>query len=271
MATINNPALQPLPLNLEQPEVVEVAPELVEQVIERPSITQLSAAAVRGAVLGPFRQVKEIGGEVKQAADDYRSIKDLLRDKASRASGSLQFSMLKAWYALPMPAYQVADDALTYPLYLHVQEQANTGTAYGVTAAATFALAGAMGLGQRAVEGKKAELVDVPVADDDADQIPLVLDASVNSAPWQVMRRANAPRESGEPIKRSRLRNIAMFAGSYATVNTALYAAAEQLPGNEWAGFGAMLVGVWAVAGSYREVKEQLIPAEQAEQETYEQ
>lgn len=239
------------------PEVVDAVEtfEYREEVQPR-TAWAVGKAALHGAVIGPFQQIKEIGSEIKQAAADYRSIKELVREADTNTRNKFSFMAMKAWYAAPLPAYQVADDAITYPLYLHLQDQFNTGTAYGVAAGAGFALAAGMGYGQRSIEKQKASLIDAPVVDDDADNIPLVLDATVNSAPWQVVRRANEPREEGEPVKLAGRGRIAQYAGAYALVNTTLYATAEKLPMNEWVGFGAMLMGAWAIGGAYREVKE---------------
>lgn len=233
----------------------------------RRSIASVGKAALKGAIVGPFQQIKEIGGEIKQAVSDYRSIKELTRETETTAKHKFGVFAMKAWYAAPLPAYQVADDSLTYPLYLQMQDQFNTGTAYGVAAGTTFALAAAMGYGQHGVEKKKAAIMNVPTVDDDSDNVPLVLDATVNSAPWQVVRKANEPREEGDPVKIVRRARIAQYAAAYATVNTVLYTAAEKMPMNEWAGFGAMLWGVWAVSGAYREVKKQVIAPEQLEEE----
>lgn len=246
------------PILAEAGEALQDTFNNVEEEAKGKKALQVGGAALHGAVVGPFQQIREIGGEIKQAVRDYRSVKELAKENQTNASDKFGFFAMKAWYAAPFPAYQVADDALTYPLYLHVQDQFNTGTAYGVAAGATFALATTMGYGQRAVEKKKAELIGTTTEDDNSDHIPQLLDSTVNSAPWQVVRRANEPREEGDPVKLVRRARIAQYAAAYATVNTVLYTAAEKLPVNEWVGFGAMLWGVWALGGAYREVKEQV-------------
>ncbi len=228
----------------------------LEQHVDIHTSVEVGSAALKGALFGPFREMEDIVGEFKQGREDYRAIRELISGARSRTRHKAGFMAMKLWYAGPLPAYQIADDALTYPLYLHTQDQFNTGTAYGIAASATIGLAAGVGYVQRYMEAKKASIMGLQTEKDTSDNVPLLLDSTVNSGPWQVVRKASEPREEGDPVKIVSKFRVAQYAGAYAVVNTGLYAAAEQLPTNEWVGFGAMLWGVWMVRGAYRSVKE---------------
>ena len=216
----------------------------------------IGGAAVEGLLLGPPSVVADLWKEVDQAIVDYRSTRGEIKTKGVlKAKDVVSTSM---WYASAV-AYQGLDDLLTFPIYLEAQERTNTGAAYGVAAIATFGLAAFMGHRQRSVEVNKVKARGQEIIDDNSDIKPLLIDASVNSAPWQVIRQANKPREEGEPIKVVTEKNILKFAASYAIVNTGLYAGSGYMPfENDWANFGASLYLVWALQGAYVAVRDEL-------------
>lgn len=231
---------------------------MTDTVGQRPVQGRYGLAACRGAVFGPFWQMKEIALEVKQAVDDYRELKERAQQGAWDKQHKLSYIGLRAWYALPFPVYQVADDTLTYPLYLLVIGPAGQVGAYVLVVLATLALAAAMGLTQRSVERRRAEMIGASVVPDDKDHVTLILDASVNSAPWQVARRANTPRPAGGPVSLVTRSRVLQYSLAYALCNTLLYVFAERLPVNEWVGFGLMLWAAWSVGGAYTSVRAEL-------------
>lgn len=222
----------------------------------------LMLATLHGGLAGPIRQVRGIIGEMRQARRDYRAIRHLVSQRGAprgstvsprviRLSPGWSFTALQWWYLAPLPLYQVADDLVTYPMYLHTEARTGAMAAYAYVVIVTFTLAGAMGVGQQMAERTKARLVGVTTVRDTSDLVPSFLDATVNSAPWQVARRANEPRSAGAPVVLTGIDRVFLYAAAYAVVNTALYALAEKLPGNEWLGFLAMLISVWMLGGMY--------------------
>lgn len=228
-----------------------------EIIDERPRIAQVVAAGVRGLARGPFWQLRDIGLEVRQALEDYRALRVRAQQGEWAERHRPSYIGLHAWYALPFPLYQVADDTLTYPLYLVVVTPLGVLRAYVVVVLATLALAAPLGVIHRVVERQRADMIGAPVVPDDADHVVMLLDAAVNSAPWQVARRANAQRSAGGPVKLVSVGRIIQYALAYALCNTLLYLLAERLPVNEWLGFGLMLLGAWSVGGAYVSVRDE--------------
>ena len=226
---------------------------------------RLLEIVAQGAALGPFWQLRDIVGEARQSAADYRGIAALVTVSVPAGPlagrfhrGWLRLVALRIWYLLPFPLYQLADDAATYPVYLWVEAGHGAGVAYATTAWCTLVLAFVIGVGQRAAETLKAALLSLPVRRDRSDVMPALLDASVNSAPWQVARRAASPRQDDEAVVLVGLTRVVAFSAVYAVVNTLLYVVAERMPINEWLGFAAMLLLVWMVGGAYKNTREHL-------------
>lgn len=221
-------------------------------------------AVCRGLLLGIPETLVEYGQTLAQTGRDVRQVRALAgrgerqadaggraASASARARRRFRVAMLVAWYASVFPAYQVFDDLATYPLYLHWQSRYGATSAYGFAAAAGFGLAVVTATGHRHVEGVKADLMAVRTTTAAADHWRRLLDASVNSAMWQVALAASRPRAPGDSVPLVGLGHIAQYAGAYAVVNTALYAAADGLPVGEWTGFGLALILVWMLGGAY--------------------
>ena len=231
----------------------------------------LVGAVAKGFVMGIPETLVDYVNTIRQTGTDVKQIKQLEANRKAEidASGQVEsrFSKIKrglgkasliGWYASVFPAYQLFDDAATYPLYLHLQEKLGSTDAYGLTAVAVFGLAAATGLGQRSVETAKANLRKVDTSDDTPNHGRRVIDALVNSSMWQVALSASKTREAGEAVPIVNKSKVAQYAGAYAIANTALYAGADSLPVGEWTGFGISLALVWALGGSFDAVKQHL-------------
>lgn len=213
-----------------------------------------SGAVGKGLLVGIPETAADYGSTIAQTVRDAKNIMRL-QSTAQGNDSLLTKGKLALWYS-SFGYYQVFDDTLTYPLYLETQEGLGTAGAYGITALATLALAGAVAAGQRGIEAYKARLRSVEttpaVLEDHGRRL---IDASVNSAPWQVALIANRSREESEPVPLVSLNKIGQYATAYAAVNTGLYVAAESMPVGEWTGFGLMLAATWTAGGVWSHTK----------------
>lgn len=235
------------------------------------TVVELTGTAAKGFLMGVPATLKEYVGTIKQTAVDVKQINKLeaARQAEIIASNVPETMLAKfkrrlgkvamaGWYATAVPAYQLFDDALTYPLFLNLQHSHGTPGAYGIAATAGFGLAVATATTQRTVEKSKAKLIDEKTTQDDSPWFRRILDSSVNSSMWQVMLAANKPRESGEAVPIVGMSRISQYAAAYALVNTGVYVVADSLPVGEWTGFGLSLAMVWSIGNAYEEVKRQL-------------
>lgn len=227
-----------------------------------------SSAVLKGLALGVPETLVDYGQTVRQTKRDVQQIATLetQRNAAIFASGVPERPMEKmrgrlekltliGWYGSIFPLYQLFDDILTYPLYVHMLPRFGASGAYVIVSLGGFCLASVTGLGQRSVEKAKARLMNVMTTNDKTDKIRRTLDASVNSSMWQVALVAAQPRGPGESLPIVHPGRIAQYAAAYAIINSALYVVADSLPVGEWTGFGMSLAVVWSLSGAYSSAK----------------
>lgn len=232
----------------------------------------IGVAAFRGAISEIYIQAKEwIVGLPVQLAQDIKHIiaavraarGNRLRFGAQRRQFAVRIGI--ALWAVPFTAYQFLDDLPGLYFYQQIQQAANSLTAYGVIAAATFVLAMAVGMMQRYVHKKRAQINGVVIVRDQTPFGPALAESTMSSSGWQVHKAANGV--GADDISTSdwtvRTPQVALtsagritaYSAAYAVVNTALYQAGSTIPFvNTWAGFVIALMCLWFVLGARKAI-----------------
>lgn len=206
-----------------------------------------------------LQEFTSIAATFKQGRSDYRQLRSYMREhhRSESSFSPKEWAMLKLWNYAILPSYQVGDDIPGLAAYLALREATDLPTAWlGIAASSTIVATG-LGLAQRKVEQREAQAMGVEIVEDDTSLIHDTMDASVNSAPWGVLRHANAHREEGDPISLSTKRRVMEMAATYGVVNTTIYSASELIPKlNSWGSFVVMLTGMMIAKGAARGIQE---------------
>lgn len=209
-----------------------------------------------------------------QAKTDMQNVKQLAAEESSEAQTDVavsrwdvaKYMMWRYGAALP---YQGFDDIPGLTAFNQIQSQYGTGPAFVAVKGASFALAFGLGMAEREAQKWKATAQGLetttykgPLKDD-------ILDASVNSAPWGVMRHASAARDDGAPVEIVSPARVAAMSEAYSDVNTGFYAGSTLIPGlNSWTGFGVTLAAMYQLKGTIRGYQERMSTTNGDEQES---
>jgi hypothetical protein len=194
-----------------------------------------------------------------QAREDMSRVRELQADEAHTKVTRRDVAKYMVWrYGVATP-YQVGDDLAGLPTFMFLKENFGTPIAYVATNLATTGIAFTLAMGERRAQFLKADAQNIETA---AYRGPLghaVLDASVNSSPWNVMRTATRPRKDGEPVELMTPTQILVLSQSYGAVNTAFYAGSTAIPGlNSWTAFGVSLAVMYQIKGTIRGYQERM-------------
>lgn len=209
-------------------------------------------------------EARALRGTFTQARTDMQNVKELAameegNETSEIVVGRLDVMKYMIWrYGMATP-YQVGDDFAGLPAYLTLREHFGAPTAFTAVQAGSFAVAMALAMGERKAQQWKADAQGLdtvpfkgPIMDD-------ILDSSVNSAPWGVMRHASAERNDKEPIELVSPARAAAMSASYATVNTAFYAGSTSIPGlSSWSAFAVSLAGMYWIKGTANGYQERM-------------